>query len=247
MLRYPLVEKESLYRCGLAAGLLALTLAGCKNESVKVAPNDTSYYPLAVGDYRIYNVTDTTWNNNIRVVEQYQFRERVAEEYTDAAGRRALQVVRSKRATPTAAWRDDSVLVVSPSADNVLVSRNNRRTVELVFPVRENYSWNMNAFNELDPIQAQNRSYIEVGQPFTVVSEGQTYAYPATATVFDESYDKLCIPYWRRQVYVKGEGPVYRQWRAFSLNVPNTGLCSPMAVYIYRGRSRTEVLVESGR
>jgi hypothetical protein len=248
MLRYLLGESWtlSLRQCA-AAGFLALAVASCKNESVKVEPADTNYYPLAVGDYRIFSVVDTIWNRNVRVVERYQFRERVTEEYTDAAGRRAFRIMRSKRATPAATWLDDSVLVISPSTDNVLVSRNNQRTVDLIFPVRENYFWNLNAFNDLNSIGTQDRSYVQVNQPFAVAAEGRTFSYPATITVFDESFEKLCDPYWHRQVYARNEGPVYRQRRAFTLQVPGTGLCSPIATYIHRGRSRTEVLLEQGR
>ena len=228
-----------------AAGLLALALAGCRQEAEKVAPADTDYYPLSVGDYRIYDVVDTVWTRNVKSYDRFQFRERVAEAYTDAAGRPSFRIIRSRRADAARPWLDDSVLVLSPGADNVLLTRNNRRTVELIFPVRENYSWNLNAFNSLDPVTAQNRRYLAVGQPFTAVAGGRTYTYALTATAFDESIEKQCFPRWQYQVYAKGQGPVYRQLRSFSLD--NAGTCSPIAVYVARGRSRTEVLVEQGR
>lgn len=251
MLRVPSPLKfASTPRRWLLGGLLALAATACQHGSEPAGPNDTGYYPLRVGDFRVFDVVDTTWNRNARTVAQYQFRERVAEAYTDVAGRKAFRVVRSKRASSAAAWQDDSVLVVSASASNVLLTTNNRRTVELVFPVRENYFWNLYAFDEPNPgnptpITAQNRSFVGVGQPFTAASGGRTFTYPTTATAFDESIEKQCYPYWRRQVYAKGQGPVYRQLRLFSLD--RDGVCVPFSEYVFRGRSRTEVLVEQGR
>ena len=251
MLRYSVVKGWFSTRSLLAAALLAVAAAGCKNESVTITPADTNYYPLAVGDFRIYNVTDTIWTRNVKTYNQFQFRERVAEEYVDATGRQTFRVVRSRRNTATAPWVDDSVLVVSPAAGNVLVTRNNVRRVELVFPVREGF-WNANAFNNLNDVKEDNLRYTNLNQPFTTTSGSTTVTYPKTLTTStpDEREDPTYVNafyYLRvRQVYALGEGPVFRSRRRFIYTEPGTADL-PIPNVIYRGVSRTEVLIEKGR
>lgn len=238
-------------RLGLGAALLAATVLGCKREVERPGPTDTDYYPVQVGDFRVYDVVDSTWANNVvPTPARYQFRERVAEEYTDAGGRKSFRVVRAKRLTAADAWRDDSVLVVSPSSENVLVTRNNRRTVDLIFPVREGY-WNANAFNDLNGVSEENMHYIAVGQPFTATSGSRTFSYDKTVTVSSREDDGNLINafyyYRRREVFAKGSGPVRRSTRRFTLCDPNNGNCIPSFSFIYRGSTRTETLVEKGR
>ncbi|HEX8426903.1 hypothetical protein [Hymenobacter sp.] len=252
MLRYSLVESWISGRSFLAAAFLALVVAGCKNETVKVEPADTNYYPLAVGDFRVYNVTDTVWTRNVKTYNQFQFRERVAEEYVDETGRQTFRVIRSRRTTATDPWVDDSVLVVSPAAGNVLVTRNNLRRVELIFPVRQGF-WNANAFNNMSGIKEENLRYTRINEPFTTTAGSTSVTYPKTliTSTPDEREDPTYINafyYFRvRQVYALGEGPVFRSRRRFEYCEPGNGSCIPSLNVIYRGTARTEVLVEKGR
>jgi hypothetical protein len=239
------------YRRWLAPVLLALAVVGCKDEVEKVEPLDTSYYPLQVGDFRIYEVTDTTWLRNVKTITRYQFRERVEEQYSDASGRTAFRVLRTRRNTPADAWRIDSVLVVSPATTNVQVTRNNRRTVELIYPVRTGYFWNQNAFNATDSIPFH---YKKVGEAFTTTTAGgATATYPKTVmTAVAETaaeggglYINPFYYYRLRQVYASGIGPVYRSRRRF-IYTENGGQ-NPSPDFIFSGSARTEILLESGR
>ncbi|AII53893.1 hypothetical protein N008_18155 [Hymenobacter sp. APR13] len=239
----------------LVPALLTLAVAGCQNETETLEPTDTSYYQPEVGQFRIYEVSDTLWNNYVRQPQpRFQFRERVEEKFTDASGRTAYRVVRARRNSPTDAWRDDSVLVVSPSATNVLVTRNNRRTVELVYPVRTGYYWNGNAFNEQNPVDKADFHYKQVEAPFTTTSAaGQATTYPKTVTTGLRETDAEdggeyinAFYYFRnRQVYAAGVGPVYRSRRRFIYCPP--GNCVPDPTRPFTGSTRTEVLIESGR
>ncbi|RYY09530.1 MAG: hypothetical protein EOO36_22080, partial [Cytophagaceae bacterium] len=116
----------------LGAGAL---LEGCRHESVVPTPA-VDYYPLEVGTYRTYAVSDTVWNKGVATPATYQFREAVTEQFTDAAGQPAYRVLRARRATSTSAWSDDSVLVVQQQAQAILLTRDNVRTIELIYPLR---------------------------------------------------------------------------------------------------------------
>jgi hypothetical protein len=242
-----------------------LALAGCQTEMEAVPDQGKEYYPMAVGSYRIYDVVDSAFNANVAKVSRFQFKEEVASEQTaDATGRLVYRVIRSRRNTSADAWRVDSVITVSASLRNVLVMRNNTRTVELVFPVNEGKQWDSNAFNTLSEVdldsaakanrnyEVLNRAYSRVGQVFSVVSNGKTYSYPNTVTTMndlknDRAGAGVNLYYYTvlRNVYAQGVGPVYRARRNFIYC--QTGNCVPNPAYIYLGQSRSEVLVESSK
>lgn len=230
--------------------LLAVAVAGCQNET-EVLPNQgPEYYPLAVGTYRIYDVADTTWRNNVPTASRFQFREQVEAELSpDATGQPAYRVVRSRRATATDAWAVDSVLTVTIGRQAITEQRNNRRSVELVFPVAEGKVWNINAFNAQDTIIAENRFYRNVGQPLSLTRNGKTYAYENTVTTLSSLTDpdniSNCKTTLLRTTYAAGVGPVYRVRRRLLHELAGSGTCTPGINY--QGQSRSEVLIESGK
>ncbi|WP_460619508.1 hypothetical protein [Hymenobacter ruber] len=247
----------------LAAGALALSAAGCKENTVEILPDaGLGYYPVAVGNYWIYAVADTSWSTasgqgsqvtpSVATVNAFQFRETIASTFTDAAGKTAYRLVRSKRMTPTAAWVDDSVFTLSPSAQSVILNRNNLRTLELIFPVREGRLWNFNAYNNNseDTVTAETRRYRRVGEPFSTTVSGTTTAYPATVTTTNEGTAQADDAYYvntYQQVFAKGVGPVFRRKRRFS-NYYYISSVGGNVVFVPKsytfGYSRRETLIE---
>lgn len=215
-------------RVGLAIGtfLSAAALAGCKNTTEAVPDLGRGYYPLAVGNVWTYAVRDSVWSvasqanpTSAATATSFQFRETIADIFTDAAGQPAYRLVRARRATATATWVDDSVFTISAIGSALLLNRGNTRTVELLFPPRSGRSWNLNAFNNNynDTITAETRQYRAVGQPFTS-GGGNTglpaLTYPNTVTTANtgmatESSLLRRVSY--QQVYAQGVGPVYRR------------------------------------
>ena len=214
-------------RAGLAIGaLLAAGLAGCENTTQAVPDPGRGYYPLAVGNTWTYAVRDSSWSvanqstpTSTPTATSFQFRETIAEVFTDAAGQPAYRLVRARRPTATDSWVDDSVFTINSPASALVLNRGNARTVELIFPPRAGRSWNLNAFNNNynDTITAQTRQYTAVGQPFT--TGGGNTGLPATAYantittantgMATESSLLRRVSY--QQVYAQGVGPVYRR------------------------------------
>ncbi|RIY13819.1 hypothetical protein D0T11_01690 [Hymenobacter rubripertinctus] len=231
-----------------AAVLGAAVLAGCQDTSEVEPFTGPEYYPLAVGSYRIYDVADTAWANNKPTVSRFQFREQVDTELTpDATGQSVYRLIRSRRPTATDAWRVDSVFTVTVGERAVTEQFNNRRTVALVFPVREGRVWNINAFNSQDSVTASNRLYSRVGQPFSVQRNGKTYGYDNSLTTTNNlAVDvNACYTSIRRTTFAKDVGPVYRISRAFTHDPGGGKPCDNTAIYL--GQSRSEVLIESGK
>ena len=255
-------------RAGLiiAALAVAASFASCKNESEPAPEPDNSYYPVAVGNFWIYAVADTSWtaaslqgsqvNPSVATASAYQFRETITETFPDAAGKTAYRMVRAKRLNSTAEWRDDSVFVLSATDHAVVLNRNNARTVELIFPAREGRSWTFNAFNNdlNDTITAETRQYSLVGQSFTT-GGGATglpaVTYPATATTNNtgaaaENTLLRCIGY--QQVFAKGVGPVFRRrvtLAYFNYTQSNGNQAFPPNAY-FGAFTRRETLIDYG-
>jgi len=241
-------------RWGVLLALPAL-LAGCRSESV--VPNPVvDYFPLVVGAFRTYAVTDSVWANARATVSGYQLRERVAERFTDAAGQPAYRLVRSRRASASAGWTDDSVLIVQPLPRAVLLTQNNVRTVELIYPARADKGWNDSAFTASpDTISSLKRFYgPSVGAPYTVpATAGQpakTYANTvATYKVFSaQDDDGLRRRSGYRQVYAEGVGLVVRRRYSFSFYTTNPadGQETLTPNVVQRGVAHRETLLETG-
>ena len=256
------MNKNYLRREGLA-GLLglsaaaALLLASCGDNAEVLPKQLPDYYPLSVGSYRIYDVTDTTWRNNVPTASHFQFREQVlAAPEPDAVGQPVYQVVRSRRATAAEAWRPDSVLTVTVAPLNVTEQFNNRRTVALVLPAVEGKSWSYHAFNSnynasdsQDSASVVTRFYEQVGKPLSIVRNGKTYDFANTVTTINDlktgsnnNATKLIV---QRTTFAPGVGPVYRVSRSYKNDCSGAEGCRVPFVR-YLGQSRNQVLIESG-
>ncbi|GAB2784299.1 hypothetical protein HNQ93_002420 [Hymenobacter luteus] len=235
-------------RAGLwLGGLLAAGLAGCENQTEAAPELGRDYFPLEVGAYRVYDVVDTAYQANVPTVSRFQFKEQVdAGLEPDATGQPVYRIIRSRRTLPTQAWQVDSVITVTANGRALTEQRNNRRTVELVFPVREGKSWNINAFNTLDTLPVVNRFYVGAGQPFRITRNGQTYEYNQTVTTINDVAQDVNAAYATvlRTTFARGVGPVYRVRRRFISRCDAIG-CNP--AFRQQGQSRSEVLIDSGK
>jgi len=256
----PVTGFRSAPRCAaaVALALLGWGATGCQEKTVAPADRGLDYYPVAVNNYWIYAVADSSYSqasqgqpSSTLTVTNFQFRETVTNTFTDAAGQLAYRVVRAKRLTPAAAWVDDSVFTISATPQTVVMTRNNLKTVELIFPVRDEHLWNFNAYNNntRDTILAETRRYRRIGQPFSTTA-GTPQTYPVTVTTTNEGTAKQEDVYYMRtyrQVYAKGVGPVFRQRRRFNNYYESNGPTVRFypGAYFF-GFSRTETLVDYG-
>jgi|GEM_PF-916486 len=245
---------------------LAVGLAGCQNKAEPAPETGADYYPIAVGNFWVFAVADTTYSPvggsganftpSVATASAYRFKETIKEIFTDAAGQTAYRLVRSKLLPPATTYRDDSVFVLSATPQFVAQNRNNIRTLELIFPVREGRSWNFNAFNNNfnDTITAETRRYSRIGQPFTTETfagnPAKTYANTVTTTNTGAAAENSLIKrLGYQQVFVKGVGPVFRR-RFYFVNFnypdPTTGnQVYPPKAYT-SAFSRREILIDYG-
>lgn len=248
-----------LSRFGKLAGgslLLAAALLGCNKEQ-EFAPVMTlgkEYYPLAINTQRTYDVVDTAWTAGRATVTRFQLREAIVDTFRNASGQKSYRVVRARRNSATDSWANDSVYVLTATNQTVTLLRDNRRTVELIFPVRENQGWNQFAFDSgyPDTITDINKRYHRVGQAITLSPRGlTTKTYPETLITLNEganqgvaANDSFYLKQYQ-QVYAKEVGPVMRRRRSYYYATDDP-LYVPTSDYIFRGNSRYELLIDYG-
>lgn len=242
----------------LALGVGPGLLSGCRHEVV-VAPAYDDYFPVGLNTYRTYAVSDSSWLNGQPTVSQYQLRERVSEQFTDAAGQPAYRLTRSKRLSAAETWRDDSVLVVQVLPRAVLLTRNNVRTVELLYPARAGQGWNANAFSvstfQPDTIANLTRYYgPATGGAYTTPAAGGQAAktYPvtvATRTTLPGGINDVNAYSQRgtQQVYARGVGLVLRRrFSYYTYITGSNGFQTLTPGVVQNGASRRETLIETG-
>jgi hypothetical protein len=188
--------------------LLAGGLCQCTDNIDLTNDMAREYYPVKVGNYWIYDVSETTFNKqflkNPTDSVTYQVRELVDTVYRDQTGELTYRVIRSRRADATQAWGSDSVVTINKSASDVRYTRENLKVVKLVFPAGENKKWNGNAFNIRG---AEEYTFAQVGQPYTL----DDTTYTNTVRVNQFFNENLVELEDRHEVYALGIGMVYKR------------------------------------
>lgn len=178
-------------------------------EAVKPAEIDSGqqYYPLAVDNYWIYDVTETIVDHDDFDSVKFQIREIIDTVYTNLAGEKTYKIIRSRRSDLSKPWEEDSLVLVNTSWSDVRRSKNNIKTVSLVFPVNEGKEWNANAFNTQGE---QAYRYRRVKRPF--VLHGLTY--DSTATIVQGEADDVVLDN-REEVYAYNIGLIYKKFLVY--------------------------------
>lgn len=235
--------------------VLAGFLAGCENKYKDPDPQAMGYeyFPLEIGDYRIYDVTDIRFTSNVGDTTRFQMRERVDTSFTDQTNQLVYKVVRSIRFNPNSAWIDDSVLVAAKLDNMVLLTKNNTKYVKLVFPVKEGGEWIGDLYNDRIAGGGRQSKIRNDKEVYTYSSVGRPYQewglnYPNTITVSQDSTSSTVIYDKRQEVYAEAVGLIYRLAnRLRYCEDTESKQCSYGTDYIVSGHERHEVLVSHGK
>ena len=197
-----MVRKDSLFAVMLLA-LLGLC-AGCGEKANDPAPDDSAYFPLQVGDYWVYQVTQEKYEAvNSAAKQIYQVQQKVSSS-TNQNGQVVYLVEESVRQTGQSAWRLNGIHTVYKNLAEVVSQENNLPVVKLAFPVRATTSWNTNAYNANPDTQLQ---YQDSRRPFTVGKLG----FEGAVSVVGTNDSTLVNQKKYLRVYVPNVGLVYRE------------------------------------
>jgi hypothetical protein len=234
--------------------VLATFVAACDNKYKDPDPQAMGYdyFPIEVGDYRVYDVMDIRFRDNRGDTSRFQLRERVDTSFVDQTGQLVYKIVRSTRPNDRSAWVDDSVMVVAKTERMVLLTKDNTKYVKMVFPVNGNKKWEMDAYNSRVVVDSVARLYVikeqyfydNVGQPF-IIKDAE---FANTVTVKPVGFIEMGRVDDRREVYSNGIGLVYRIFNKVTFcELTKRKDCPQYQDWIDNGHERHEILIDHGK
>ncbi|MBC5773329.1 hypothetical protein H8S95_04570 [Pontibacter sp. KCTC 32443] len=229
--------------------VLAFVVVSCDESDVTPDPvaRGLNFYPLEVGDYKIYDVTDIHYQNNKPTETRFQMREWVADSFLDQTNTLTYKIIRSVRPNAESVWVDDSVMVVTKNNSSVILTKDNTKYVKLVFPVKNGKTWEADAFNNnyVNDDEREKHTYAGLDQPYTL----DELVYDSTVTVIQGEPLNTVINFDdRKEVYARGIGKIYRLFNRKVFDTCDTEECPDEGEdYILDGHERHEVLIEYGK
>ncbi|NQX99085.1 MAG: hypothetical protein HRT73_14590 [Flavobacteriales bacterium] len=201
-----------------------LILFSCSKEEEIIVPEIAyDYAGLVVGKFVIYDVDSIThddFNSTIDTVS-YQIREVVDSKFTDLEGEEAFKIIRYRRDSDTLNWNLIDVWNSKITATNFQKTEENIKYVKLIFPVKEDGTWDGNSMNNGG----------EVTYEFTIVDQAETIGANSLESVLTvvqfDSPDKLIHPQLFEEKYARGIGMVYKK----SLDLIRGNLSAPFNGY----------------
>jgi hypothetical protein len=241
--------------------ILAFVVVSCDESYVTPDPEarGLNYYPLQVGDYRVYDVTDIEYQNNVPTEKQFQMREWVADSFMDQTNALTYKIIRSVRPDAQSEWLDDSVMTVTKDANQVILTKDNTKYIKFVFPVTEGKTWiadlyNDNVIDEDEPnpyLSKEYYRYLNVDQPYAsgienfqqtvTVIQGEPNNDPEHPDFDNSKFDD------RKEIYAKGIGKIFRLFHRLEYKPCSPDNCPSGKFYILDGHKRTEVLIDYGK
>lgn len=215
----------------------AIVLSGqsCKKSS-DLPPEDMgyNYFPYEPGDYLIYDVDstyyddffDTVYNFNFKIKEYYE------SYFYDSQGRLSIRIERWYKWNDTTKWflRDVWYSTITPAMAER--TEENVRITKLVFPVRNHTKWDGNAFNIFD------KEYYEYENQDERMIIG-AFTFDSTVTVIQNVSSNLIEDIYKTEVYARNVGLVYKRFRDITKDFVSGDIVS--------GTDYTWTLIEYGK
>lgn len=189
-------------------------LWACGEEVIEVSPEATNagkeYYPLKVGQYTEYGVTQI---NHKELVDDDTMEFFLRQEITGVEEGGQYPVYRlelSKRNTLNSQWQVDSVWTVRDEGNRLVQAENNVPFVKMIFPLQEGLNWDGNSFNirNVEEYEAMNIGQAYILGPINNIPEN---SFENTLTIIQHDSYTLIDQDSRREVYAAGVGLIHKK------------------------------------
>lgn len=198
--------------------LLAFSLFACTSDPI--SPDlGLGYYPIALGDYRIYDVNETTYVDKVAATEQYQQRESFYE-VIETAGQITYILRIERRENEMAPWASVKTVKVRQTNQFLEYHEDNQSFIRMTYPIKfckeddqnrltglggaECAEWDGNVENQRDPefhhyriLESGDFTFGETDHIKLVLSD-----FPANIVKRDQRYE----------IYASGVGLVERSY-----------------------------------
>lgn len=142
----------------------------CKKENIVASDiefaADKEFFPLKTNSTLIYKVTAITINkpSNFYDTSTYFLKERIDIQFIDNENDTAYRIERSKRYTTDEKWQISDIWEAKLTNNTAEKVEENQRLIKMVFPIKKDFTWNINRKNDLPAknvtINSINDNYI---------------------------------------------------------------------------------------
>lgn len=186
-------------------------LVSCKKRNPEAPYTGTRYYPLATGNYIIYQVDSVVYDAFYQSVDTQSFKMKVVvgDPYTDAEGNPGFKILRYYQLNDTLGFWLKDVWFARKNRVNAEQVEENKRYVKLAFPPREGVSWDGNSKNDLDAWDYSIKD-VHVSRSYSGLSFDSTL----TVIQYDDEGQILTERKYSEEKYASGVGLVYhkKEW-----------------------------------
>jgi hypothetical protein len=126
---------------------LLLTFSSC-NETKVIGPQTLGqdFYPINVGEYRVYDVMEVKYLVTGFDTSFYQLRETIFDSIP-SLDQTTYLLRRDVRANSLESWESDSIWTVTRTSNFLSITENNIPFIKLTFPVNTGREWDGNSLN----------------------------------------------------------------------------------------------------
>jgi len=186
---------------------LVVVFFSCSKDNDYVAPDiGHDYAGLEAGKYVVYDVDSFFYDdfNSTIDTSYFQIKEVVDSEYEDLEGEEAFKIIRYRKEIDSTSWVLIDVWYSKLTQTNFQKTEENNKFVKLIFPVRNNSTWNGNSMNNLD----------EMEYAYTSIDHSETVGGVSlnnVLTVLQYEFSPLTEENLFEEKYAKGIGLVYKK------------------------------------
>ena len=165
----------------------------------------SQYFPLKVGDYRIYNVSGVRYINIQDSIEYaYQLKESVIDSFTNLESGISFTIQREKRNSELDTWAIDSIWTARKTERTAIMVENNMPIIKLSFPIGDSVSWDGNRLND-QPFDEYKM--VNINTSFS----NESTSYNNTLTVVQEDLsDPFVQNNLEREIYAENIGLIFK-------------------------------------
>lgn len=215
--------------------VFALVWTSC-NQRLEVTPETLGYdfYPIELGQYRVYDVEEIDYKLSGFDTTHYQLRETIFDSLV-SPDQTSYLIRRDKRNEATDKWKSDSVWTATLTANYLAISENSVPFMKLTFPVELGREWNGNSLNSKSEI-----TYFY--QPATGVLIDSVAFDDHIRLIIEDIEPNIVGQDERSEVYARGVGLVQKNYLTLQFC---TADCNEIGE-IEAGRFLKQTLIEAG-
>ena len=181
-------------------------LLGCQDEVLEADPVGVGYnfFPLNLGDFRIYDVEEITYSSQGPEMNSFQMRTEVVDTFQNQAGGITYVISELRRDTPSDEWEFVQTNSARLTETQAMFADGNVSFLKLSFPISAGKTWDANALNSMD------EDLVEMDSLFVPYITSAGDSIPETLTVILEDNQDVIVNLVRSyEIYGLDIGLVY--------------------------------------